>query len=110
MIKEVSVSASLICKVYETNAAKYQFVGECKDLGISVQASDLNELCSVFEEAMASLLTDLIEDGELDEFLKSKGWNKNDIPRIQQQVKQNPVIPWGMIAEFNADARQKAVA
>jgi len=105
MIKEVSVSANLICKIYETDAEEYPLVGECEALGISVQASNLSELSFTFEEAMELLLTDLIEDGELEEFLQSKGWNKKDIPHIRQRVKEgNPIMPW------YADVRQVAIA
>ena len=110
-MKETRISAKLVCKVYETNAKKDQWIGVCEELGLSVQASNLDTLRSVFEEAMILLITDLVEDGELDEFLRAKGFDSFDIPNIQRQVRQQePVIPWKMSAEFNSDARQKAIA
>lgn len=110
-MKETVISANLACRVYGTDVPECRWIGICEEQGISVQTGNLNELHSVFEEAMTMLIADLIEDGELDEFPKAREWNKRDMPSVKRQTeKRQPAISWSMPAELNSNARPKAIA
>jgi len=99
------------CEVHETNETEYPWVGRCEELGISVQARNLDELKSVFEEAVELLIADLVEEGQLHEFLTSRGWKTKDMPNIgYKEDRQIPSIPWKMIAEFDSNDGKKAFA
>ena len=50
------------------------WVGECGALSIALEADSLEELRSVFDEALDLLFRDLLEEGKLVEFLVSRGW------------------------------------
>lgn len=49
-------------------------VAVCDLLGITLQAKDMDELQSLVGEAQHLLFIDLLEDGELPQFLHSRGW------------------------------------
>lgn len=72
------------------------WVGVCKQLGITTEAETLDELHSLAPEAMEFLFLDLLEDGELEEFLKQKGWKYSregvDTPGPKFH------IPWQLLA------------
>ena len=50
-----------------------KWVGYCEGLAITVQADSLDELHSLIPETMALLVQDLVEEGDLEEFLRLKG-------------------------------------
>lgn len=53
---------------------------ECVELGLVLEADSLDELESMVREATHLLLIDLLEDNELDAFLRAKGWTATNIP------------------------------
>lgn len=79
------------------------WVGICKDLGITTEADTLDELHSLAPEAMELLFLDLLEDGELDEFLSQKGWEYSkgagDTPKPGFHV------PWQLLAAGKYDLK-----
>lgn len=51
-----------------------RWIGVCDPLGVTVEAVDQAELRSVIEETHYTLFLDLLEDGELERFLRDRGW------------------------------------
>ena len=49
------------------------WVGFCDDLGITIEASSRDELRSLAMESMKSVIGNLLEEGELEDFLRFKG-------------------------------------
>lgn len=73
------------------------WIAECDALGLVLEATTLDELHSLIPEALRELLTDLITDGDLDEFLLSKGWSAVDIPPLRDFVRGGDApLPWNM--------------
>ena len=71
----------------------------------------MDELRFTFDEAMNLLITDLIEDEELNPFLIEKGWSKKDMRAIMRQAeKPGNALPWNMLVKLNSNVRQKAIA
>ena len=79
------------------------WVGICKQLGITTEAETLDELHSLAPEAMELLFLDLLQDGELEEFLKQKGWEYSkegvDVPEPEFH------IPWQLLAAGGNDTK-----
>ena len=70
------------------------WVANCGDLGLVVEADSLDDLYSSIVENMKLLLSDLLEEGDLDKFLGERGWQysgntKTPEPRFY--------IPWHLM-------------
>lgn len=58
------------------------WVGKCDPLGVTAQAETFSELVNTSAEVIDVLLRDLLESGELDQFLRERGWQPiSPIPR-----------------------------
>ena len=82
------------CTAYESPESG-RWIGECEDLGLAVEADDLDGLRRIFGEALHLLFTDLIEDGELDAFMRARGWEPED--------DLTDHVPWELIAQCEVD-------
>lgn len=104
---EIRTEGKVQCIAYRS-AHSGRWIGECEMLGIAVEAENLDELHEMFGEAIALLLEDLTEDGELDEFLLSKGWRPND-KWFATAAQDNPmkVVPWDLVAHCETNALQQ---
>ena len=82
-----------------------KWVGECEALGICIESDDLNDLYGQFHEAITLLVRDLMEDGELDAFLKTMGWTADSGWLHDAAAKEDPasVVPWTMITPGQPD-------
>ncbi len=69
----IQIQATINWLVQRTPSGAW--VGVCDPLGLTVEASDEVELRSVIGEAQHYLFLDLLEDGELDRFLRERGWH-----------------------------------
>jgi predicted RNase H-like HicB family nuclease len=52
------------------------WIAECPALAQVVQAESFSEMLRTIEEVQNSLMQDLYEEGELDEFLSKHGWRQ----------------------------------
>jgi len=96
----VSIEAKVQWIAFQSSASK-RMIGVCDMLNISVEADSEDELRSLIPEAMNLLLTDLLSDNELEQFLQEKGWRALNLPeRPDSDVQFN--IPFELVA---AEAR-----
>ena len=98
------------CIAHSMESGKW--LGECEPLGICIESDDLNDLYGQFREAIALLIRDLMEDGELDAFLKARGWTPDSGWLHDAAAQDDPaaVVPWQMIAPGQPDAFAREVA
>ena len=106
---QLKAQGTVECTAHLMKSGKW--IGECEALGICIEADDLNDLYGQFRESIALLIRDLMEDGELDAFLKSKGWD-SDSGWLHDAAQKDPaaVVPWQMIAPGQPDAFTYEVA
>lgn len=85
-----------------------QWIGICDALGLTLEAGSLDELHSVIEEGIQLMMRDLLEDNELESFLRDMGWSMGAIPgnRPAQSVEFD--IPWQLVAERARDFARSA--
>lgn len=83
------------------------WIAWCDLLGLTVEADNHDELVSLISEAIAILFEDLLESGDFDNFLKSKGWRSTGpiVHQPGQRVRFD--LPWTM---FTNGAQQPAAA
>jgi len=74
----IEMGAQLLWEASKTESGNWIAVNDA--VGLTMQSDSLDELHSMIEEATQLLFEDLFEDGELDAFLRSKGWNKISMP------------------------------
>ena len=82
-----------------------RWIGECKILGIVLEADSLDELHSLFSESISLLFVDLAESGDMDKFMKERGWYKEEKKSIAQTS-----FNWELIASGTSHDLQSAAA
>ena len=75
------------------------WVAECLPLGLCMEGENLDELHSLIAEACHALFADLLEDGELDQYLRERGWTASDMPSWSSKDDVAFSVPWRLIAE-----------
>ena len=89
----INIHANVIWRAIQSKRSTV-WIADCGDLGLVVEADSLDDLYSSIIENMELLFSDLLEEGDLDEFLCEKGWQysgntKTPEPRFY--------IPWHMM-------------
>ena len=85
-----------------------RWIGVCEPLNLSVEADSLDELHSVIDEALQLLLTDLLLDNELDQFLRERGWKAANLPARTADLKDVQFnVPWHLVAQGNRDSQRR---
>lgn len=78
--------------------ASSRWIAICEPMNLSTEANSLDELYSVINETMQLVLTDLLEDNELDSYLRDRGWTALNMPsHVSADVEFN--VPWHLVAE-----------
>lgn len=87
------------------------WVGSCDALGLTVEGQTLDELHNAIPAALSDLLADLVADGDLDEFLQSKGWSGVEIPHVRAFAEgTSGPLPWEMITAGELDDSHRRAA
>jgi hypothetical protein len=85
-----------------------RWIGSCDALNLSTEADTLDELHSLIPEAIHLLMIDLLQDDELEDYLKKRGWVATNIPPNHQVPDVEFNIPWQLIAEGQRDSPRSA--
>lgn len=84
-----------------------RWIGVCEALNLSMEADTLDELHGLIPETIHLLMTDLLEDNELDRYLRDKGWQAVGIP-TQPEGDIEFEVPWYLVAEGARDPQRRA--
>jgi hypothetical protein len=57
-----------------------RFIAVCDPLGLTMEGSGLDDLAANINDATQLLMVDLLSSGELDSFLRSRGWHATNLP------------------------------
>src|ERR1017187_5257936 len=90
----IDVKTELQWQIGRSSAA--QWIGVCPPLGLTMEGESLDDLLQNINESVQLLLVDLLETGELNEFLRHRGWRA--LPADPQQ--QGPVefdVPYNLL-------------
>lgn len=68
----IQIQAQMVWKAKPLTTGGW--IGVCDPLGVTIEASDQAELRSMIEETHHTLFLDLLQDGELEQFLHERGW------------------------------------
>jgi hypothetical protein len=63
------------------SATSGRWIGVCQPMNLAMEANSLDELSEVIKESIHLLLIDLLQDNELDQFLRDRGWTALNMPR-----------------------------
>jgi hypothetical protein len=95
-VKTVRIHANIPWHAKRSDSSN-RWIGVCEALNLSMEAETLDELHSVIPEAIHLLMMDLLEDEELAEYLREKGWQADNLPSDKTDVTFD--VPWHLIAE-----------
>ena len=83
------------------------YMGVCQPLNLNAMGETQAEFTEAASQAIALLLLDLLEDGELDTFLRQHGWSlMNELPPPGKRPTFE--VPFGI--EITDDARELVAA
>jgi hypothetical protein len=86
-----------------------RFVALCEPMNLSIEANSLDELYSIIPETIHLLMRDLLEDNEIQPFLKEIGWQfPGELPKPSEDVRIQ--VPWELVVsgELNDTARRRS--
>ena len=89
----ISIHANVIWRAAQSKRSAV-WVADCEDLGLVVEADSLDDLYSSIMENMELLFSDLLEEGDLDEFLGEKGWQYSGNAKAPEP---RFYIPWHLM-------------
>ena len=81
------------------SSSSERWVGVCDAMNVSTEAESLDELHSVIDETMQLLLVDLLQDNELEQFLRDRGWRASNMPEAGSAEDVEFEVPWEVIVE-----------
>lgn len=99
----VQVATSLRWEVTKTDEGP--FVGVCESLGIAMEGDTLDDLYASIDQSVQMVMNDLLRNGELDEFLISRGWQP--IPQFPRRGTNEPVqfnVPIELLMQAKRDS------
>ena len=97
-IVKVEVDSQLQWRATQS-AASGRWIGVCDALSLVMEADSLDELYSVIHEAVQLLMTDLLEDDELTQYFRARGWRAANMPSRSDIRDVQFLVPWQLIAE-----------
>lgn len=101
----VSIQANVAWRV--SQSAPNRWIAVCDELNMSTEGESLDEIHSLIPETMDLLFSDLLNDSELEAFLRERGWSTQaPLPRDTQNVDFD--LPWQMITEGGRDFEHRS--
>lgn len=104
----VTIQANIPWHAVPSSTSK-RWIGVCQPMNLTIEADSLDELHSIIGETMQLTLLDLLQDDELDGFLRTHGWAASNLPqgrRTGEDVAFN--VPWELIARGHLDTERRA--
>jgi hypothetical protein len=107
MATVIQINANLQWRA-ERGVHSDRWIGFCDPLGIVTEAGSLDELHSLIPEAIHLLMIDLLEDKELDAFLRERGWTASPPVHTSTGGKEPEFhVPWFLVAGGAGDGRAR---
>ena len=88
----INIQCNLVWKFGRTKHGNY--VGICDAIGQTVQANRFSELVQTINEALDSTFKELLSSGDLEKFLRDRGWKSAHLPTPQQSRNVRFDIPF----------------
>lgn len=76
-VVKIQVNGQLQWQVHQTPSGHW--LGQCPALGLSMEEPTVDGLIASINDAVQLVMSDLLEAGELDEFLRARGWSSANI-------------------------------
>lgn len=67
-------------------------------MNLSMEADSLDELHSLITETLHLVLIDLLQDDELNRYLRERGWTARGMPADRRAKNVRFDVPWELIA------------
>jgi hypothetical protein len=102
----ITLQSQLLWRAAQTPSGNW--MGICDAMNIAVEADNLDQLHSIIPETINLLFLDLLQDGEVNQYLRERGWNEEIPASAMQSLSQGNVefdVPWQLVlAERTRDS------
>lgn len=96
-VRKVQIEANVVWRAFKSPTSA-RYVAVCDELNLCLEGESEDELKSLIPEAMHLLMIDLLEDNEIDAYLREKGWHATNLPQRRNGNVEFDV-PFELIAE-----------
>lgn len=100
-IVRVDVNGQIQWEVVKTASGRW--LGVCRPLGLTMEGVSLDELFASINDSVQLLMSELLASGELDDFLKSRGWRLGS-QAVQQQGPVEFDVPIELLVRAGRDS------
>jgi len=76
------VQGQIVWRIYRDDASG-QWIGVCEPIGLTASGDTYSEAVECCNQAMELMFEDLLSSGDLDEFLKLRGWKTVDVESLE---------------------------
>jgi len=76
-VTRIKVEGQISWEVAKSRAGR--FIAVCKPLALTMEGDTLDELYARINDGIQLLMIDLMESGELDSFLRKRGWKHSPV-------------------------------
>lgn len=96
-VRTVNIAANVLWRWAKSSTSE-RYIAICDELNLVLEADSEEELQGLIPEAMHLLMTDLLVDNEINQYLREKGWQARNLPdRLDGDIKFD--VPFELIAE-----------
>ena len=92
---KIETNGQVQWNIAKSNAG--QWIGVCRPLGLTMEGNTLEDLLTSINEAVQAVMIDLMESGELDTFLRNRGWMSMPQPMPQHPTGVRFDIPIALL-------------
>ena len=97
----IDVNGQVQWEVAKTASGKW--LGVCRPLGLTMEGGTLDDLFASINDSVQLLMTELLQSGELDAFLKHRGWRLAS-QAVRQQTPVEFDVPIELLVRTGRDS------
>lgn len=99
----INVEAKLQWKAFKATSGRW--IGVSDAMGLTMEGDTLDDLLAAINETINLVLTDLLEDNELEAYLTNKGWHAK-LPENREDLAFK--VPFELIVKSGYDSSRAA--
>ena len=100
-IIRIQVDGQVQWQVCKTDTGHW--VAMCEPFGLTMEGESLDELYDNIGESVQLLFEDLLDDGELDSFLKARGWTAQPL-EVEKDGGVEFAVPFELLVQSGRDS------
>ncbi|MGH9638271.1 MAG: hypothetical protein ACRD72_25840 [Candidatus Angelobacter sp.] len=108
VVVAIKIQANVIWRAKQSSTSN-RWIAVCEPMNLVLEGDSVDELRSLINETTHMLMLNLLEDNELEEFLRARGWSAVNFPSKKPSDGVEFDVPWELLVSGNVrDSQHKA--